>query len=1005
MLLCSIAGFSQHRHQLLHFTQNNGLPQNSVNSLFFTPGGFLWIATESGISRFNGYKFKNFTRQNSSLIDDERFKFIIPDAVGNLFTQTSKGNIYLIKENKLIPVGIGRYRYVLRGQIPALRCLSDSNWIIFSQTFLRLINLYPVSITSLGSGKYSIMGKNYLYLFHIRSQDIDSISLPAGSSQIFKAGHSYFLSTRQSEIFELDINNKQFNRIALPTSISNTEPFRIFVKHSSKKVYLLQGSRLFEITSGYSVSKLNFVLLINELPQDEIINDIDVYENVVAIGTLSNGVFIYKPSYFETLLPAAGQNTRVRPYYAITSDSKGNIYSTNGTVFSANGYQSLTLNDGRISPECIALHKDSLLYFGFADSLFIHNLITKKTALVRCFANYGNINAIQFISDTLYVASTNAVFILSGNQIIQTYTYPYRLNERINTLYPINSGRIYTGGCDGLFLLNRTKGVAEKLEIPEDVCVRSVLSTEKLLLIGTYGDGIWCLYNNKWIQLPGDETGCVMKTHAIVKDTKNRIWISTNNGLLKTNYQDIINYCDQNSISVNYTRYDNYDGIISTEFNGGCQPAFIYNTSANYICFPSMTGIVKFNPDSVDRTADLKHIYLDEIIADNKVIDSKKGIYNIPGGTTMVQINPVWTNWDNPYRSKVYYKSNNEDAIPQQLTMIESSFSLQSISKGNKTIRISTDIQSQAVNLNINLLVEPLYYETLWFRFLVLLVASILIWGFARLYNSYLHKRNQELETLVAQRTSELTQMNHTLSDYNRQLEESEKNLKQSIGIKNRLISIITHDIITPLRFIAMVARNTGKQANSTELLETLNDIQNTSMRLHENAQNILNWIKHQTNNIALQYTNIPLYALVEECTELLADAAFQSNVKLYNHVEFDKLLYCDRNVVSIIIQNIISNAVKYTRNTKVEISSDDINGYTLITIADYGAGMSAAMLSRIQSVLGGKQTYYLDDTSGGHGLGYVIIAELSQLIQSEITVTSNNSGTTVVIKIPENKR
>jgi signal transduction histidine kinase len=304
-------------------------------------------------------------------------------------------------------------------------------------------------------------------------------------------------------------------------------------------------------------------------------------------------------------------------------------------------------------------------------------------------------------------------------------------------------------------------------------------------------------------------------------------------------------------------------------------------------------------------------------------------------------------------------------------------------------------------SMQLQLEVESAFYETLWFRLLLLVSASGFIFLIIQAYTFYLRRQNQQLEHQVSLRTQELDKMNQTLSAYNLQLIASEKELKQSISLKNRLISIITHDIITPLRFIAMVARNTEADTKQDELLLTLNDIHHTSIRLHDNAQNILNWIKHQTSKIEVSRTNVPLFAIVEEITELLKEPSQSVNVELINNIELDKLIITDRNILSIMLHNIVSNAVKYTRNSTVNIGSTDSNGFTDITISDNGSGIQQSMLQRIKKVLNREQSYFIDDTSGGHGLGFIIISELSQLIGATVEIQSSSEGTTVIFKIP----
>ena len=129
----------------------------------------------------------------------------------------------------------------------------------------------------------------------------------------------------------------------------------------------------------------------------------------------------------------------------------------------------------------------------------------------------------------------------------------------------------------------------------------------------------------------------------------------------------------------------------------------------------------------------------------------------------------------------------------------------------------------------IEITVDKKFYETYWFIFLCMLLAILFTIDVARLYAYNIKKRNIALEQSVQQRTVELSNANNEL--------------KQSVSMKDKLIAIISHDIVTPPNFITMVAK---KGADKNTLLDKENiqsalvDIKNTSQKLRDNAQNIL---------------------------------------------------------------------------------------------------------------------------------------------------------------------
>src|SRR6187455_247849 len=87
-----------------YYTTENGLPSNGIKGLQWDEqNGFLWIATEAGISRFNGLDFKNFTNENTPFIEAERMLFIVKNNKGKIYASDQSGNLLYVKNNKLFP--------------------------------------------------------------------------------------------------------------------------------------------------------------------------------------------------------------------------------------------------------------------------------------------------------------------------------------------------------------------------------------------------------------------------------------------------------------------------------------------------------------------------------------------------------------------------------------------------------------------------------------------------------------------------------------------------------------------------------------------------------------------------------------------------------------------------------------------------------------------------------------------------------------------------------------
>src|SRR6201991_4630921 len=101
LLSCCFSSRAQTDYHLEHFTTENGLPSNGIKGLQWDEQtGFLWIATEAGITRYNGADFVTFNRSNTPGFFSERMLFLFRARDGRLYTSDEVGNLFLILQNK-----------------------------------------------------------------------------------------------------------------------------------------------------------------------------------------------------------------------------------------------------------------------------------------------------------------------------------------------------------------------------------------------------------------------------------------------------------------------------------------------------------------------------------------------------------------------------------------------------------------------------------------------------------------------------------------------------------------------------------------------------------------------------------------------------------------------------------------------------------------------------------------------------------------------------------------
>ena len=229
--------------------------------------------------------------------------------------------------------------------------------------------------------------------------------------------------------------------------------------------------------------------------------------------------------------------------------------------------------------------------------------------------------------------------------------------------------------------------------------------------------------------------------------------------------------------------------------------------------------------------------------------------------------------------------------------------------------------------------------------------------------------------------------------------------LEKNDTIKTRLISIISHDIITPLKFLAVAGKNLlqKKHLMSEEMQnETISEITNTSQDLQLLSTNILNWIKYQNENRRLLKENFNVHELVNQVSGILISLAKQKQLHLSNQIDKELIIYQYAEPLRILMHNLISNAINFSERGTIAITSRQEAGNLIISVKDDGIGMT---WEQINNIMGNQViiTAARPDNRKGHGLGYLIIKDLVKMIGAELKIDSEKGkGTTVSIKMPQ---
>lgn len=272
---------------------------------------------------------------------------------------------------------------------------------------------------------------------------------------------------------------------------------------------------------------------------------------------------------------------------------------------------------------------------------------------------------------------------------------------------------------------------------------------------------------------------------------------------------------------------------------------------------------------------------------------------------------------------------------------------------------------------SLNLFIVPPFWMTIWFRILagisiILLTVGILVF---RLYLS--KQKRLELQKLVEEKTSEIRDKNDLLEEQATNLSQNNAELKEMVTIKNRLFSIIGHDLRNPfyslLGFTKLLNTQYSRYSED-ERKKLINSLYNSSSVIYSLMDNLLVWSKSQQDQLILEPTKLLFKTQVQNQFDLIRDSANKKMIRLVLPSQPALSFMADKNMLSIILRNLLSNAIKYSpMNGEIEVGYTLFNSELKIYIKDEGIGIDEPeTLFQVTKPIEKQRDY-------NHGLGLIL--------------------------------
>ncbi len=253
-----------------------------------------------------------------------------------------------------------------------------------------------------------------------------------------------------------------------------------------------------------------------------------------------------------------------------------------------------------------------------------------------------------------------------------------------------------------------------------------------------------------------------------------------------------------------------------------------------------------------------------------------------------------------------------------------------------------------------------------------------------------LAKVNQNQSSIIVERTA--------------LLEEQAAELHESNLIKDKVFSIIAHDLRAPIKSLSTVLNWVADDdLTYEELKKSLGSISKNVDMLNLTLENLLNWSRSQLTGVRSEPEIFDLRKPIQEMLELYRIQLGEKNISLQNQINERVIVYFDKNQLQLILRNLISNAIKFTyEGGKIilSVSAAEKAGYVRINVQDTGLGMSKEAIQKVFSPFEHYTTFGTKNEKGT-GLGLLLCKEYIEGAGGKIGIESElNNGTKVFFEV-----
>lgn len=1008
-----------------HFTDDNGMPQNSVRSLAADAEGFIWIATENGLARFDGHRFNIFDKSFVGTTSN-RFYMLSPSmnrtGAGRAGQQKPGREIYAAADyNQFVKIENGGARVdslYYKSKIQTLPHFDNGN----PQTLISVgIPTYLHDMTgpnyyiipdSYGEGKYYVIDSASVQLYQ-GSRKLSHTAFAPDSLVLwwnyFMLGDKLYYGNESGMV--LGITGQGVRPVSIYGDMlrdnrysARFEGMKVFWNITSDQLFFYHHKKLYMVTEKRNRGLTTRLVLEGYDLDEHVIQSVyrDPGTETIFLGSPSKGLFVLTKQTFEPLTSPEADIANV--YYATVPKGDRSILTPMGVALSKDPVtgevvtgkvpilEELNTGDKR----SLFYDKNGLLWVKMGGELY--QIDVQANRMLRKFDLGTEIKHI-------YPDQDGKVWIATGTKGVYTLDpsekdpQPKLMKDVIKGTYLHTFGdEMLVATTSGLYVFDRHSGEASLIKGTDGIYIKSLYADKaNRIWMTANGEGLLMYEKNKLTHFPLDRNRYLGSPHCIVDDGRGYFWIPTDKGLFQMAIKDLLDYA-RAPFDVFYLYHAKEEGFLTNEFNGGCQPC-ASTLKDGTISLPSLNGLIWFQPDKVIKKVPSAGIVLDRILVNRQWLTRL-------GDTLELPANPVQARFffSTPYYGDAYNLNlsyalvdageevQTSDWIPIQSNDFSIVFS--NLGHGRHTLlvrKVNGFGKDNYTVRKICVIVPPLWYQTWWAKVLLFLAIA----GGFYLYNSFrlrsISREKARLEEIVAKRTESL---NLALRD----VEESKNEMSRQLHMLSRLLASMTHDIQSPLNYIMLTSGSIPSMIDKGELAvvsEIGQVISNSSRRMSDLLRGLLDYIKVHVYGNSIQFENVALSQLVESKYELFKTASEQKGNIFVNEVPADLTVPSDAQMLAIMVHNLLDNAVKFTHNGTIRVTAvEGASSGVVMHISNSGAGIPLHVIDIINTPDRDETDEVVTPFGRKTGLGLLIVKEVAVLIDVRLHVSSEAEQT-----------